>query len=207
MDVHKPKAAHSLREFLGELLSVTVGILIALSLEAMVEQWRTDRLIDYARDDFRTEIQDNRTKVTADLETSQASLTDLMNVIAQGRLLLAHQPAKLNAGVSRTFVLLESSAWTSALSTQVMGHFPHEQARAVAEVYSKQEEFAFAEHAAQQQWFVLAGFASDPKDLTETELREGLQQGAEAVSYLDTLQASEKRMLGTYDQALKALAR
>lgn len=42
MDVHKPKAAHSPREFLIEIGTITCGILIALALEQAIEwlNWR-----------------------------------------------------------------------------------------------------------------------------------------------------------------------
>ena len=38
MEIHKPKAAHSVREFLVEIGTITCGILIALGLEQAVEQ-------------------------------------------------------------------------------------------------------------------------------------------------------------------------
>ena len=37
MDIHKPKAAHSWREFLIEIGTIICGILIALALEQAVE--------------------------------------------------------------------------------------------------------------------------------------------------------------------------
>jgi hypothetical protein len=42
MDIHKPKAWHSVREFLKEYLIIVVGVLTALAAEAVVEQlhWR-----------------------------------------------------------------------------------------------------------------------------------------------------------------------
>lgn len=37
MEIHKPKAAHSWREFLVEIGTIVCGILIALGLEQVVE--------------------------------------------------------------------------------------------------------------------------------------------------------------------------
>ena len=37
MDIHRPKAAHSIREFLIEIGTIICGILIALGLEQGIE--------------------------------------------------------------------------------------------------------------------------------------------------------------------------
>jgi hypothetical protein len=207
VDIRKPKPFHSAREFFSEMLSVTVGILIALSLEALIDQYRTDRLIDYARDDFRFELQGNRDKLTGDLQKARQTEASLRTLVEAGRILLKHQPlpATMNLGLSRSFVELRSAAWTSALSTQVMGHFPPREARALAEAYSEQEAFTSAEQAAQQQWFSLSGYVDDAKDLTDDQLRQGLHEAAEGFAYLETLEDSESRLLGTYDETLKML--
>jgi len=43
MEFHKPKPVHSWREFLTEVGTIVLGILIALSLEQMVETWHEHR--------------------------------------------------------------------------------------------------------------------------------------------------------------------
>ena len=202
VDIRKPKPFHSAREFFSEMLSVTVGILIALSLEAAVEQYRTDRQIDYARDDFRFELQSNRDHLVEDLQKAKETEASMHTLVEAGRTLLKHQPLSnlSSLNLTRSFVVLRSAAWTSALSTQVMGHFPHQEARALADAYSEQEAFSAAEQSAQQQWFSLIGYLGDYKDLTDDQVRQGLHETAEAFSYLATLEASETRLLATYDE-------
>jgi len=56
MDVHKPKPVHSWREFLTEVGTIVLGILIALSLEQMVETWRVHRQYREAREAIREEL-------------------------------------------------------------------------------------------------------------------------------------------------------
>ena len=61
MHIHKPKAAHSLREFVSEIGVIVVGILIALSGEQLVESlhWRHD--MEVMRQSLRGEIENNLT--------------------------------------------------------------------------------------------------------------------------------------------------
>jgi hypothetical protein len=56
MDIHKPHAAKTWKEFFIELGTVVLGILIALSLEQAVENWREHRQHNEARDAMRAEL-------------------------------------------------------------------------------------------------------------------------------------------------------
>jgi hypothetical protein len=59
MEIHKPHAAKTWREFFIELGTIVLGILIALSLEQAVEGWREHRHYLEARDAMRTELANN----------------------------------------------------------------------------------------------------------------------------------------------------
>jgi hypothetical protein len=49
MDIHKPKAAHSIREFLIEIGTIICGILIALGLEQGIEWVHRQNVVREAR--------------------------------------------------------------------------------------------------------------------------------------------------------------
>ncbi len=57
MDIHKPKAIHSWREFLKELGTIVLGILIALGLEQAVEARREHQLAAEAHEAILAEMQ------------------------------------------------------------------------------------------------------------------------------------------------------
>lgn len=59
MDIHKPKAAHSWREFAIEIATIVTGILIALGLEQAVEQLHERRAALEAHESVRAEIANN----------------------------------------------------------------------------------------------------------------------------------------------------
>lgn len=48
MDIHKPKPFHSLREFGSEIIVIVTGILIALTLEQVVEEWHWREQVESA---------------------------------------------------------------------------------------------------------------------------------------------------------------
>jgi hypothetical protein len=59
MDIHKPKAAHSIREFLIEIGTIICGILIALGLEQGVEWARRQGEIRETRATLKEELEHN----------------------------------------------------------------------------------------------------------------------------------------------------
>jgi hypothetical protein len=56
MDIHKPKAAHSIREFLIEIGTIICGILIALSLELLADQVHQNGIAKETRENVREEL-------------------------------------------------------------------------------------------------------------------------------------------------------
>ena len=59
MEIHKPHAAKTWREFLVELATITAGILIALTLEQVIEWQHASHRAREARENIRVEIADN----------------------------------------------------------------------------------------------------------------------------------------------------
>ena len=56
MHIHKPKAAHGVREFLSEIAVIVVGILIAIGIEQAVEAWHWAREVREARASLHREM-------------------------------------------------------------------------------------------------------------------------------------------------------
>ena len=61
IDIHPPEqAAHSWRDIFIHLATITVGLFIALSLEGCVEWQHHRHLVREARENIRTEMQENQ---------------------------------------------------------------------------------------------------------------------------------------------------
>ena len=68
MDVHPPsEPIHSWRDFFIHLITITIGLLIALSLEGVVEWFHHRHLVDQARVDMREELLGNRQSLAQNL--------------------------------------------------------------------------------------------------------------------------------------------
>ena len=59
MDIYRPKAAHSIREFLIEIGTIICGILIALGLEQALEWIHWRHAVERAEESLIPEVQQN----------------------------------------------------------------------------------------------------------------------------------------------------
>jgi hypothetical protein len=71
MDIHKPKAAHSWREFLVEIGTIICGILIALGLEQAIEWLHVRGEVTETREALHREIEANAQTLTFMLAEDQ----------------------------------------------------------------------------------------------------------------------------------------
>ena len=85
LDVHPPhEKIHGFKDFLLHLLTITIGLLIALGLEGCVEHWKQRELTKDADTKLRQEIRDNAKEIalvhTANA-TEQANLKRIVDFL------------------------------------------------------------------------------------------------------------------------------
>lgn len=118
MHVHLPKPLHGWRAFVGEVVIIVVGVLIALAAEQVAEAVRDRQKAAEARTEIRAEIAQNLGLMTVRLRTDDCvknrldEIRDLLDARAAGRM-----PAMpIWIGRPQTFVLL-----TARLDAAVSG--------------------------------------------------------------------------------------
>ena len=207
MDIHQPEhPVRSVRDFAFHIFTVTIGILIALGLEALVEAHRGRLLAAHARADFREEFRHNRAALLADEGKLQATQHELEGLIGYGRSRLAHKDAKVvDIAAARSFAFATATAWDTAVATQALLHLSFMETGAITAAVSAQSAFNALQNRAEAQWFELAAFG-DPRAIADDQVAPALQKVTIAYAYASSVLAFEKTLIGTYDQALSALA-
>ncbi len=124
MDIHKPKAWHSFREFLKEYLIIVVGVLTALGAEQVVETLHWRHAVAEAADSMRLELRDD------DLPQAYARVAIYQCLVNQ----LDHIEAALDAGRERQDIAAlarayappvrtwDMEAWRAALAGDFVSH-------------------------------------------------------------------------------------
>jgi hypothetical protein len=207
MHIHVPKMAHSLREFLVEISTITVGILIALSLEAGVEAWHHHELVEQARANIRRELEDNRNGLAKSLATERIALQGLNRMSDLVRTTLAgKKPESANFDINIVFIEMRTAAWESTVATQALTHMPYEEAQALALAYSASRTFNGLQQEARKPYIEMAGtLGEDPASMSKEELREAQRAVGINRMYVTAASATGQDLLEVYDRALERL--
>lgn len=146
MDVHAPHhPITSWKEFLVHLVAITIGLLIAVGIEGLVELHREHKLVKEARQTLRDEIQFNVETMDAALpgiEAEKAAMVDnigLLKRIVENPQDKGAQHGSLNAGFAA--VGLRDTAWKTAQATGALAYMPYDEAQRYADIYGAQQSF------------------------------------------------------------------
>lgn len=140
LDVHPPHApVHGVRDFLLHLFTITVGLLIALSLEAMVEAMHHRHLVHQARENIREEVKQNQETLAKDkrgLEGNKRLMAEqiaLLNAYAKN----PKQPAP---GIQLPWFWNSpySAAFDTARDTQTLALMPYDEVQSYSALYGQQ---------------------------------------------------------------------
>lgn len=183
MEIHKPHAAKTWREFFIELATIIVGILIALSLEQLVESIREHRHASEARESIREEIARDLgyMNVRSDVETCVSKrldeLTNLINQLAPGKPV----PSPIWIG-HPTVYSMANTQFNAASHAGTVSHLPSHEQTSFGEIYAAFEEYSQAEQIEQKSWSDLRVMEQSPQfsQTLDWQLRSAIQMARTA---------------------------
>jgi hypothetical protein len=146
LDVHAPhEKMHDIKDFLLHLFTITIGLLIALSLEGLVEWQHHRHLVQEANADLRSEIEENTQQLGSIRQQIRDEQKQLDQNLAALEMMRAH-PGQ-HQGVSFTFTLkgFDDTAWKTAQTTGAFAYMPYKEAKEYSGIYDSQDEIYKAE--------------------------------------------------------------
>jgi hypothetical protein len=150
LDVHAPhEPIHGVKDFLLHLLTITVGLLIAVGIEGCVELHREHKLVREARATLREEIEDNSKVMEGaveDVQKEKVRMQKNMDLLTRIQVNPKDQESDgpgIDASVSNKS--LKGTAWKTAQTTGALGYMPYEEAQKYADIYEAQDAFLAAQ--------------------------------------------------------------
>jgi hypothetical protein len=138
--VHSP--IHSVRDFFLHLLTITIGILIALSLEGIVEWIHYRNLVHIAEANILNEIRRNQeelTKTVADMKTTKQQLGHFVELVHK---LESDRGTPLSdINLDWTIASLHATSWNTASATGAVAHMSYDEVERYTVVYDLQQQF------------------------------------------------------------------
>jgi hypothetical protein len=212
LDVHPPhEPIHGWRDFLLHLSTITIGLLIALSLEGCVEWQHHRHLVHEAEASLHAEIESNAKDLPNALAGLHKNQTDLKHDITVLKYIIkTHKPPKdesmsINFGI-HTF---DDVSWKTAQSTTALSYMPYSQAEEYSDIYNTQNELNNAERQAARDAIIsLAPFLNtsdtdpDPTEGQANEIKQKIEvlQGQLTLvdSFMSSLDREYKKFLAAH---------
>jgi hypothetical protein len=166
LDVHPPhERMHGFRDFALHLFTITVGLLIALSLEGCME-WQHHRyLVHEAEAGLRVEIEKNSGNLVflrKQIEEQQKQLDDDLTVLSQMQAHPDAPPGQLGFGFK--WGAFDDVAWKTAQSTGAFAYMSYPDARTYSNIYAMQDELFHVEKEVTDEVLRASAFPSTEPD-------------------------------------------
>ncbi|MGA7155871.1 MAG: hypothetical protein WBY53_03440 [Acidobacteriaceae bacterium] len=150
IDVHAPnKPISNAGEFFLHLFTITIGLLIAVGIEAGVERYEHHELAAEARQTMTAEIRDNAHNADDALAAvDQEQKKMAQNVAAIEKVQLKpNDPANdhLNIDIGYRTVDMQDTAWRTAQATGALSYMPYKEAETFSDIYTDEQTFAASE--------------------------------------------------------------
>jgi hypothetical protein len=204
LEIHPPQGkVRSLKDFGIHILIVTIGILIALSLDGFRETVRKHNLVRDARENFREELTDNRSKLLREIKNLSDTRQAVDHAIAGVKDARIGQDAtEFTDTIKPTFYLFRSTSWEAALSTGALGNMRTQEVTRHADAHASTQVYSAFEDKTVDTFFEMKAIASAGK-LTQ-ERKETLSMKLLLLAQQEQAMAHlADELLRSYDAALK----
>ncbi len=139
MELHTPtRPPSNLREFGIHIATVTIGILIALSLEGLVMAIHNHHLVQETRHEFQTELHGDRERASIELAGVQDAHRKLHALVDALPALERDNPAEIAPrllAIQNPGYFLPANSWQTALSTGAFAQMPPEEAASYSDAF------------------------------------------------------------------------
>ena len=211
MDIHPPYGPiHSFKDFFLHLLTVILGILIALFLEGLIEWGHHRSLAEEARSNLTVEIRENRQLLTGGLAAAPDAEQRLKAPIETIEAYRKNHRDDRTSKLDWSFGLfpLSATAWSTAASTGALGYMDYSEVKAYTRAYVLQEEFLTMQQSTLGKWLDLQKWLArrDPKgglsNLNNEELSQIEADASAALLHTETEEQIAKDLVQQYAKVL-----
>ena len=210
MEIHVPHGGiHSMKDFLIHLLTVTIGILIALSLEGLLEWHHHRTLVDEARANLLSEIRENHDRLAKGLQAAPDAERRLRDTISAIDVYRRNHQEPNNLDWSFGIFPLSATAWSTAASTGAITYMDYPEVKRYTHIYFIQDQFLSLQQSSLERWLALQKWGNrlDPKQgfaaVTPAEISEIQDETADALSHTVTEESVAKSLDQEYTKLLQ----
>lgn len=199
----------TLREFFVHLTIITLGILIALSLEGLLEWQHHRSLVREARENLAREISRNQKATANTLAKIRSSEAQLSQIIDAMQKLKKARDFKANLSYSLDFESLYFTNWNTANRSGAVSYMDYDEVEKYTEIYDQQQSLVDLSHQALSSLATIGGaiqsiFAKNVKQVTEQELDEIVRIASESLVYDRAIESAAQSLNDDFNKFASA---
>ena len=187
MHLRLPKPPNGWNTVAWDLAIVTIGVLVALAAQQLVDGWQWRQKVGIVRQSLMAELANDRARWDFDLAGAKCALPEVERIDSWARAGASTAIPPPSIVRSSHLMTMHSTNWTLAVSSEALDHFPVREQLAIAGLYAgianRQSSIGQASDALDRIQ-TLIPLAADPN--ARRELREALGVlRSEAASMID----------------------
>jgi hypothetical protein len=192
IDAPDHKSVRSWEDFLKEVGTIFIGVMIALVADQAVDAWNWHNEVAIVEDSLNDELSDSlfaaeeRMKITECQHRTLDALDDLADK-SHGTLVLRNTPVSRNR-------LWGSAAWEAAVASGTIAHMPHDTRNTYAELFSFVRVFREMNMRQQELWASINAYRHE-REFTETSRDRFVETVAQLRSLTGTMNAGAKQFV------------
>ncbi len=207
MEIHPPeRPIHSVKDFLLALTTITIGILIALSLEGVVEWAHHRALVREAKGRLAQEIQENAREVKGFLkavpvlkESREQTVRFIDDLLGPKQ-----QKGSITFRTSYNIMSLATTSWSTAQATGAVAYMDYADAQKYAGAFDLQARLSQLQDLVLRTYVTGGQPMQDPNDKRSDAELLGWKQNLVTIGrYMDAEQQLAEALLKEYDKILK----
>jgi hypothetical protein len=206
VEIHPPHAPiHTFKDFAIQLVTITAGVLIALSVEGVREWSHYRTLVSEAREMIGREIADNKKEVQGILNGIAERRTNLNSAILLADQMLAKkEPTVHEINLNFELADLGTASWQTAERTGALGHMDYAEVQKYSRIYSHQELYSQRQRLAVDQLGLAMGpLQGDPTQATPHDLELFRQRLIELRSTLEIEEQVARGLVKEYEELIE----
>jgi hypothetical protein len=208
IEVHSPHERISgFRDFLLHLLTITIGLLIALGLEGCVEWWHHRNLRNEADARLHQEITDNQKELAATRSAVAKERENLISILKFLKARSANRPYDISQlSIHFEMGTLRNASWRTASATGALGYMEYPQVQRYASAYQVQDDFAAVQSRTLEEFLQLESygvFEFDPKKMSPADAQAASTDVQRTIAHLIAMDQIGDGLAKSYREALR----
>lgn len=207
IDVHAPhEGIHNVRQFLLHLLTITIGLLIALGLEGCVEWVHHRNLQREADANLRQELRDNRRELASTRAAISGERQNLVSILKFVDARSQKQPYDVHR-LSLNYVLatVRDASWRTASATGALSYMDYDHVKQYADAYQLQDEYSRLQRLTLDDFLELQSYfvyGFDPEKMPPATAEAASVDVRRTLAHLQTMDQFALGLSQSYDHAL-----